>query len=166
VKKVQIFTDGACSGNPGIGGWGAILRCGNNEKEICGGTERTTNNRMELKAVIAALESLNQGCEVSITTDSKYVMNGITQWIENWIRNGWRTRDRKEVKNRDLWQVLHEVSAKHKVSWHWIRGHSGHAENERCDKLATGWVEKFKRKSRVKNKPGSTEVEVYKKSGF
>jgi ribonuclease HI len=136
MKKVDIFTDGACRGNPGPGGWGAILRYGDHEKEIYGAEALTTNNRMELMAAIVALESLKDSCEVALTTDSQYVRQGVTSWMENWKKNGWRTSDRKPVKNQDLWQRLDAVSSKHCVNWYWVKGHSGHAENERCDALA------------------------------
>lgn len=135
--KVDIFTDGACSGNPGRGGWGAILRCNNVEKELCGGAIDTTNNRMELTAVIESLKALKKECEVTIYTDSKYVMDGVLEWLENWKRNGWRTTNKKSpVKNIDLWQELDELLPKHKIKWVWVKGHNGHIENERVDKLA------------------------------
>ncbi len=135
-KRVEIFTDGACSGNPGPGGWGAILRYGSAEKELSGGEPETTNNRMELMAAIAALEALKEPCEVHLTTDSEYLRKGITEWIHGWKRNGWRTSGRKPVKNADLWQRLEEAAARHDVHWHWVKGHAGHEENERADALA------------------------------
>jgi ribonuclease HI len=135
-KSVDIFTDGACSGNPGPGGWGAVLRYGGHEKEIYGGERRTTNNRMELMAAIMALESLKRPVKARIHTDSQYLRNGITEWIRKWKRNGWRTADKKPVKNVDLWQRLDAALAQHEVSWHWVRGHAGHPENERADALA------------------------------
>jgi len=136
MNKVEIFTDGACKGNPGPGGWGAIIRSGKIEKELSGGEALTTNNRMELLAAIRALEALKRPCEVDLTTDSNYVRDGITKWIHNWQKNGWRTADRKPVKNADLWQELVTASAPHSIEWHWVRGHAGHPENERADQLA------------------------------
>jgi ribonuclease HI len=133
---VVIHTDGACSGNPGPGGWGAILALGEHVKELKGGEARTTNNRMELMAAIAALEALKRPCLVDIHTDSQYLRNGVTQWIHQWKRNGWRTADRKPVRNVDLWQRLDALCGKHRVRWHWLRGHAGHSLNERADKLA------------------------------
>lgn len=146
MKKVDIFTDGACSGNPGPGGWGAILRYNNVEKELSGGEEMTTNNRMELMAAIKALQALKEPCEVHVHTDSNYLRQGISGWIQNWKRNGWRTADRKPVKNAELWQALDEARSRHKVYWHWVRGHSGHPENERADALARAGMEPFKKK--------------------
>ena len=136
-KIVEIFTDGACSGNPGPGGWGAILRYGETEKELSGYCEQTTNNRMELLAAICALEALKREARAELTTDSSYVKDGITKWIHNWKRNGWRKSNKKPVENRDLWERLDKVVAEHDITWHWIRGHTGHAENERADVLAT-----------------------------
>ncbi len=133
---VDIFTDGACSGNPGPGGWGALLRWNGTEKELSGGEKNTTNNRMELMAAIAALESLTRHMSVRLHTDSQYVKDGITQWIAGWKRNGWKTAARKPVKNEDLWKRLDIAQARHRVTWHWVRGHNGHAENERADQLA------------------------------
>lgn len=133
---VSIFTDGACSGNPGPGGWGAVLRWAGHEKELSGGELHTTNNRMELLAAISALEALKRPCLVDLHTDSQYLRQGITGWIETWKRNGWRTGDRKPVKNADLWQRLDAAVARHDVRWHWVRGHAGHALNERADALA------------------------------
>ena len=141
--EVAIFTDGACSGNPGPGGWGAILRMGGAEKELCGGEPLTTNNRMELTAAIRALEALKRPCSVRLYTDSTYVRSGITQWIAGWRRNGWRTADRKPVKNEDLWRRLAELAEAHHVEWHWVRGHSGHPENERADALARAGMRPF-----------------------
>ena len=135
-KLVEVFTDGACSGNPGPGGWGAILRYGETEKELSGGEAATTNNRMEMMAAIAALEALKRPSQVKLHTDSQYVKNGITQWIHNWKRSGWRTADKKPVKNVELWQRLEAALAPHKVEWVWVKGHAGHAENERADELA------------------------------
>ncbi|MCC7516075.1 MAG: ribonuclease HI [Pseudomonadales bacterium] len=136
MKKIAIFTDGACRGNPGPGGWGAVLRYGEHEREIKGAEAQTTNNRMELMAAIAALESLKEPCDVSLTTDSQYVRQGVTAWMENWKKNGWRTSDKKPVKNQDLWQRLDSAAMRHVIVWHWVKGHSGHVENERCDVLA------------------------------
>jgi ribonuclease HI len=136
LKKVEIFTDGACRGNPGPGGWGALLRCGDVERELYGGALDTTNNRMELQAAIEALKALSQRCSVDLTTDSVYVKDGITRWLEGWKKKGWQTAARKPVKNVDLWQALDEENQRHDVRWHWVKGHSGHAENERADLLA------------------------------
>ena len=133
---VTVFTDGACSGNPGPGGWGAILKSGDTEKELKGGEAHTTNNRMELMAAISALEALKKPCVVDLTTDSQYVRQGITGWIHGWKRNGWRTSDKKPVKNVDLWQRLDASLHQHDVRWHWVKGHAGHDENERADQLA------------------------------
>lgn len=133
---VQIFTDGACSGNPGPGGWGAILRWRGQEKELSGAEPETTNNRMELFAAIAGLEALKRPARVRIHTDSKYLQDGITKWIHAWKAKGWKTADKKPVKNVDLWQRLEAAKAPHDVSWHWVRGHSGHVENERADEIA------------------------------
>ena len=135
-KLIEVFTDGACSGNPGPGGWGAILRYGETERELSGGDPATTNNRMEMMAAIAALEALKRSSQVKLHTDSQYVKNGITQWIHNWKRSGWKTADKKPVKNVDLWQRLEAALAPHKVDWVWVKGHAGHAENERADELA------------------------------
>jgi ribonuclease HI len=137
---VKIFTDGACKGNPGPGGWGALLQSGRHERELCGGEALTTNNRMELTAVIRALEALARPSRVELYTDSQYVKNGITEWLPNWKRRGWKTADRKPVKNVDLWQALDEAAARHVVRWHWVRAHAGHAENERADALANRGV--------------------------
>ena len=133
---VVVYSDGACSGNPGPGGWGAILISGPHRKEIHGGEAQTTNNRMELMAAIMALEALKRPSHVALHTDSVYVKNGITQWIHGWKRNGWRTADRKPVKNAELWQRLDSARARHEVDWHWVKGHAGHPENERADELA------------------------------
>jgi ribonuclease HI len=133
---VEIFTDGACSGNPGPGGWGALLRYGNVEKELSGGEAETTNNRMEMMAAIMALEALKKPSKVKLTTDSAYVKDGLTKWMPSWIKRGWKTADNKPVKNVDLWQRLAEAMARHDVEIHWVRGHNGHEENERVDRLA------------------------------
>ncbi|MBX9945807.1 MAG: ribonuclease HI [Reyranella sp.] len=142
--EVEIFTDGACSGNPGPGGWGAILRIGTREKELSGGDPATTNNRMELMAAIAGLEALQRPCKVGLFTDSTYVRDGVTKWIKGWKKNGWKTADKKPVKNIDLWQRLDAAQAAHKVDWHWVRGHSGHPENERADALARAAIAKLR----------------------
>jgi len=134
--KVEIFTDGACRGNPGPGGWGALLRYQSVEKELYGSEAETTNNRMEMMAAIMALESLTKTSAVELTTDSQYVMKGITEWLEGWKKRGWKTAARKPVKNVDLWQRLDAVTSKHRINWHWVKGHSGHQENERVDELA------------------------------
>jgi ribonuclease HI len=133
---VEIFTDGACKGNPGPGGWGAVIRSGGREKEMSGGETLTTNNRMELLAAIRALEALKRPCDVLLWTDSIYVRDGITKWIHGWRRNGWKTADRKPVKNAELWQELLDAAAPHRIDWRWVKGHAGHPENERADKLA------------------------------
>jgi ribonuclease HI len=133
---VELFTDGACSGNPGPGGWGVLIRWGNHEKTLCGGEKETTNNRMELMAAIQALESLTRGVNATLFTDSKYVKDGITQWIVNWKRNGWKTAAKKPVKNIDLWKRLDGALERHTVEWQWVKGHAGHVENERADELA------------------------------
>lgn len=131
-----MFTDGACKGNPGPGGWGVVLRYGKVEKTICGGELNTTNNRMELLAAISGLQALKEPCHVIITTDSQYVRKGITEWIENWKKNGWRTAAKAPVKNADLWQQLDQEKSRHQLEWHWVKGHSGHRENELADQLA------------------------------
>ncbi|MAW53226.1 MAG: ribonuclease HI [Geminicoccus sp.] len=136
MAVVEIFTDGACSGNPGPGGWGAILRYGDTERELSGGEEDTTNNRMELTAAIEALNALKRPCEIVLTTDSTYVKDGITSWIDGWKRRGWKNAQKKPVKNEDLWKALDQARSRHQVEWRWVKGHAGHAENERCDELA------------------------------
>jgi ribonuclease HI len=133
---VELYTDGACKGNPGPGGWGTVIRFGAHEKELSGGEKLTTNNRMELMAAIEGLKALTRPCKVTLFTDSKYVMDGITKWVHGWKRKGWRTADNKPVKNVELWQALVEASARHDVDWRWVKGHSGHPENDRADKLA------------------------------
>lgn len=140
---VEIFTDGACRGNPGPGGWGALLRFGDTEKELFGGEAQTTNNRMELRAAIEALSSLKRPCKVALTTDSQYVRKGITEWIVNWKKRGWKTASKKPVANADLWQQLDAVCAEHDVDWHWVRGHTGHPENERADQLANRGIDQL-----------------------
>ncbi|MGD8616032.1 MAG: ribonuclease HI [Gammaproteobacteria bacterium] len=143
MTDVEIFTDGACRGNPGPGGWGALLRYGKHEKELYGGEPETTNNRMELMAAIMALESLKRPCSVRLTTDSVYLRNGITEWLPQWKRRGWKTAAGKPVKNRDLWQRLDAALKDHRVSWHWVKGHSGHAENEHADRLANRGIDEL-----------------------
>lgn len=141
MKGVVAFTDGACRGNPGPGGWGVLLRFGAREKELSGGEPDTTNNRMELTAAIRALESLKEPCRVDLYTDSVYVKSGITEWLPNWRRRGWRTAGRKPVKNQDLWEILAALTERHDVSWHWVKGHAGHPQNERADALANQGLE-------------------------
>ncbi len=137
LPHVEIATDGACKGNPGPGGWGAVIRSGTREKDISGGESPTTNNRMELMAAIKALEALKKPCRVTLSTDSKYVMDGLTKWIHGWRKNGWKTASRQPVKNADLWQELVAASAPHQIKWLWVKGHNGHPDNERADKLAS-----------------------------
>jgi len=143
MKEVCVFTDGACRGNPGPGGWGALLRCNGQEKELWGGEPDTTNNRMELTAAIEGLKAIKEPCKVDLTTDSKYVLQGITEWLENWKKRGWRTADKKPVKNVDLWQALDEQVNRHQVTWHWVKGHSGHHENELVDQLANRGIDEL-----------------------
>jgi ribonuclease HI len=135
--KVEIATDGACKGNPGPGGWGAVIRMGVNEKELSGGEPLTTNNRMEMMAAISGLNALTKPCRVTLSTDSRYVMDGLTKWIKGWQRNGWKTADKKPVKNADLWQALLDAAKPHRIEWVWVKGHAGHPENERADRLAS-----------------------------
>lgn len=144
---VVVYTDGACKGNPGPGGWGALLIAGGREKELCGGESATTNNRMELTAVIRALEALNAPCEVDLHTDSQYVKNGIETWIHGWKRNGWKTSDKKPVKNADLWQELDVLAARHRIDWLWVKGHAGDPGNERADALANRGIDEIQGKS-------------------
>jgi ribonuclease HI len=141
VQQVEIFTDGACKGNPGPGGWGALLRMGKHEKEMSGSEPDTTNNRMEMTAVIKALGALTRPCKVELYSDSKYVIDGITKWVEGWQRKGWINSSRKPVRNADLWHELIAAVARHEISWHWVRGHDGHEENERVDALASAAAE-------------------------
>ncbi len=143
MKNVEIFTDGACKGNPGPGGWGALLRFGEVEKSLFGGEANTTNNRMELMAAIAGLEALREPCEVRVTTDSQYVRKGISEWMLGWKKNGWRTSAKAPVKNADLWQRLDLLNQQHKVTWLWVKGHSGHRENELADALANRGIEEL-----------------------
>lgn len=140
---VEIFTDGACRGNPGPGGWGAVLRFNGTEKELCGGEAHTTNNRMELTAAIRALEALKRRCRVRLTTDSKYVQQGITEWLPGWKRKNWKNSARQPVKNVDLWQELDRLAAQHDIEWHWVKGHAGHPENERADQLANRAIDEL-----------------------
>lgn len=137
MKRVSIYTDGACKGNPGPGGWGVLLRMGRHEKELSGGEAETTNNRMELRAAIEGLSALTEPCRVDLYSDSKYVLDGITRWVDGWKKRGWVTASKKPVRNAELWHDLIEVASRHEVSWHWVKGHSGHAENERVDRLAS-----------------------------
>jgi ribonuclease HI len=146
LKQVMIFTDGACRGNPGPGGWGAVLRYGSTEKTLSGGEPDTTNNRMELMAAIMALEALTQSCEVVLTTDSRYVMDGITQWMANWKKRGWKTASKQPVKNADLWRRLDAACSKHTIEWQWVKGHSGHPENEKADALANRGIDELLQK--------------------
>ena len=141
MKQIEAFTDGACRGNPGPGGWGAVLRYGERERELSGGESDTTNNRMELTAAIRALEALKERCRVDLYTDSTYVRSGITEWLPAWQARGWRTANRKPVKNQDLWRELADLVGRHDVRWHWVKGHAGHPENERADALANRGLE-------------------------
>jgi ribonuclease HI len=149
MKKVEMFTDGACSGNPGPGGWGAILRYKTVEKKLSGYSPSTTNNRMELTAVVEGLRAMKEPCHLTIYTDSRYLKDGITAWIHKWKRNGWRTSTKTPVKNQDLWEALDEAAQKHTIEWRWIRGHAGHPENERADQLARDAI----RRGRTKEHP-------------
>lgn len=142
-KNIELFTDGACRGNPGPGGWGALLRYDGNEKGLHGGEENTTNNRMELMAAIKGLEAIKESCQVQLTTDSQYVKKGINEWLQNWKKNGWRTASKKPVKNSDLWKLLEEQTKRHQVEWHWVRGHTGHRENELADQLANRGIDEL-----------------------
>ena len=148
-NKVEMFTDGACLGNPGSGGWAALLRFNGKEKEISGSESETTNNRREMMAVIAGLRLLSNPCQIAVTTDSQYVQKGITEWIHGWKKRGWRTADKKPVKNIDLWQALDDAQSLHEVTWHWVRGHDGHAENERVDQLARAEAESRQAKNKL-----------------
>jgi ribonuclease HI len=145
MRAVKAYTDGACSGNPGPGGWGVVLQFGDHERELKGGESDTTNNRMELTAAIEALKALKEPCHIALTTDSTYVKDGITKWLSNWKRNGWKTAAKKPVKNQDLWQQLEDCVAQHTVEWLWVKGHSGHPENERADTLANEGMSALKR---------------------
>ena len=141
-KIVDLYSDGACKGNPGVGGWGVLLRFGEVEKDLCGGARATTNNRMELQAVIEGLKALSRPCQVRVHTDSKYVQQGISEWLPNWIRRGWKTAGGTPVKNQDLWRELSQEANRHRVEWLWVKGHAGHPENERADALANEGVQK------------------------
>jgi ribonuclease HI len=143
MKTVEIFTDGACRGNPGPGGWGALLRYGDNERTLCGGEYETTNNRMELMAVIKGLSALQRPCEVKVTSDSTYVLKGIQEWMPNWKARGWKTASKKPVKNVDLWQQLDQLVDMHSIDWQWVKGHSGHTENEIADQLANRGIDEL-----------------------
>jgi len=143
MKTVEIFTDGACRGNPGPGGWGALLRYGDNERTLCGGEHETTNNRMELMAVIKGLSALQRPCEVKVTSDSTYVLKGIQEWMPNWKARGWKTASKKPVKNVDLWQQLDQLVDMHSIDWQWVKGHSGHTENEIADRLANRGIDEL-----------------------
>ncbi|AOL24384.1 ribonuclease HI [Erythrobacter litoralis] len=145
MKRVEVFTDGACKGNPGPGGWGALLRMGEHEKELSGGEVDTTNNRMELTAAIRGLAALTEPCRVELYSDSKYVLDGMTRWVEGWKKRGWVNASKKPVRNADLWHDLIDVAARHEVTWHWVRGHSGHPENDRVDRLASDEAERIAR---------------------
>jgi ribonuclease HI len=145
MKKVIVHSDGACHGNPGPGGWAAVLEYGQQKWELSGGVPATTNNRMELQAAIESFGALKEACEIDFYTDSEYVKNGISSWLQNWKRNGWKTKSKKAVKNEDLWRALDLQTSKHKVKWHWLKGHAGHAGNERCDQLATAEIAKIKK---------------------
>jgi len=149
AETVELFADGACIGNPGPGGWGTLLRFKGTDKELSGGEAQTTNNRMELMAVIQGLRALSRPCRVAVTTDSQYVQKGITQWIHGWKKRGWKTADKQPVKNIDLWQALDEARHQHKVTWHWVKGHDGHTENERVDVLARAEAEKIRDAGRM-----------------
>ena len=144
-KKVIVHTDGGCDGNPGPGGWAAVLRFGPHTREVAGGEPATTNNRMELQAAIAALEAIKEPCEVTLFTDSEYLRNGITEWLPRWKANQWRTVERKPVKNDDLWRLLDQAASRHRMSWQWLKGHAGHVENERCDQLAAAEIQKIRK---------------------
>ena len=143
MKQVEIFTDAACRGNPGPGGWGALMRFAGRERHLYGGAANTTNNRMELQAAIESLRALKESCEVNLTTDSVYVRDGITKWLPNWKLKGWKTASRQPVKNVDLWQALDEQNQRHRIHWHWVKGHSGHRENEIADQLANRGIDEF-----------------------
>ena len=145
LPHVEIATDGACKGNPGAGGWGALIRSGNRERELSGGEAVSTNNRMEMTAAIRALQALTKPCRVTLSTDSRYVMDGLTKWIHGWQKNGWKTADRKPVKNAELWQELLAAAAPHRIEWIWVKGHAGHPDNERADRLASDAAVKARR---------------------
>jgi ribonuclease HI len=158
MDQVEIFTDGACSGNPGPGGWGAILRSGATEKELWGGEPNTTNNRMEMMAVIKALVALKRPVSIRLHTDSQYVQKGITEWIHGWKKRGWKTASKEPVKNEDLWRMIDAEAARHQVEWLWVKGHAGHPENERCDALARQGVELVRKTGKVADPTASEEL--------
>ena len=149
MKTVEIFSDGACRGNPGPGGWGVLLRYGKNERSLCGAEQDTTNNRMELTAALEGLKSLKEPCSVILTTDSQYLRKGITEWIISWKAKGWKTSARQPVKNQDLWQAIDEIAQQHNIEWHWVNGHAGHRENEIADQLANQAIDELSRKAGV-----------------
>lgn len=149
MKHVEIFTDGACKGNPGPGGWGALLRMGSHEKELSGSDPDTTNNRMEMTAIVRGLNALIEPCEIDLYSDSKYVLDGMTKWIEGWQRRGWKTASKKPVRNEDLWHELIDAAKRHSITWHWVKGHNGHVENERVDQLASAEAERAQARSCV-----------------
>jgi ribonuclease HI len=155
---VTIWTDGACSGNPGPGGWGVVMRYGLRQRELSGGEPLTTNNRMEMTAAIKALEALTRPCAVDLHTDSQYLRGGVSGWMAAWKKNGWLTADRKPVKNQDLWEELDRLLGRHKIRWHWVKGHAGHAENERADELAREGMRPFKRKKKAKKRVANSEI--------
>lgn len=152
--EVEIFTDGACKGNPGVGGWGALLRSKGRERELFGGEAHTTNNRMELMGAISGLQALTRGCHVRLHTDSKYVQQGISTWLHDWKRRGWKTASKQPVKNEDLWRRLDELAARHRIDWVWVKGHAGHDDNERADQLANRGVEMARREMSKHNESG------------
>ena len=149
MAEVEIYTDGACRGNPGPGGWGVLMRAGKKEKTLYGGEPGTTNNRMELTAAIRALQALNRSCSIALYTDSEYLRKGITEWMDNWKRKGWRNSKRQPVKNSDLWQTLDELTQEHDIDWYWVKGHSGHPENERADALANQGIDELAKKDGI-----------------
>jgi ribonuclease HI len=157
--RVEIYCDGACSGNPGVGGWGAILRYGKVEKELSGGEPETTNNRMEMTAAIRALENLNRPCRVIVTTDSQYLVKGMTEWLHGWVRKNWINSKKEPVLNRDLWERLVSLASVHEIEWRWVRGHAGHPENERCDELARMAIETVRKESSGKTAAARKAVE-------
>jgi ribonuclease HI len=163
VKSIVVYTDGACEGNPGPGGWAAVLKFEEIVKEVSGGEPATTNNRMEMQAAISALAVLNQECEVTLHTDSEYLKKGITEWVRGWKARGWMTMEKKPVKNQDLWRQLDKLSTKHKVSWKWVKGHAGNPDNEKCDELARNEISKLRK--RFTRAQISAMVDDYKKSG-
>lgn len=163
MKSIVIYTDGACEGNPGPGGWAAVLKYGEHVKEVSGGDPATTNNRMEIQAAISALAILTQACEITLHTDSEYLKKGITEWVRGWKARGWVTMDKKPVKNQDLWRQLDKLSTHHRISWKWVKGHAGHADNEKCDELAKNEISKLRKK--FTRAQISEMVSEYKKTG-